>query len=577
MRSSFFGLNVGIQGLYTAQSALNVTNHNISNAETKGYSRQYAEISAARALPDGPRGMVGTGSEVTGIKQTRSTYIDTKFWSMSTDLGQYKIKNEMLGQLELLFNEPSDTGYNTTMGDFYSALQTLSTNPAEDAMVVNFIDSSESFAEYFNNVGKQMVNSQREANFGVKTSVIQINVIAEQLAAINSQIGNLELNGVTANDLRDERVKLIDQLSEIVNIEAKELTDINGKKKFAVSINGQSLVYGNAVNRLVTVPRANLNNPEDDPDLYDINWESGARLYLNNSTTSGSLKGYLDVRDGNNSENFKGAVVSKTTGPPHLIVVDNISRHDIPSEGTFRIGSTVIEYTDISYNNATTPPQMTFTLAAAPPASVSALDKVEIGEAVGYKGVPHYIKKLNEFVRTMAQEFNTIHKQGNTNTGTELFNYEGFNGVPPLVETEANDFSYNQINIHNFSFSQKIVSDNSLLLTSYEGNGESASNLLVDLLNTKFDVDMFKKGKPDSFMQSLISELGIDSKQAQSFESGQANLTKLIENQRKSISSVDLNEETADMVRFQQAYNLSAKIISVMDEIYNVMINQLVR
>ncbi|PKM52693.1 MAG: flagellar hook-associated protein FlgK [Firmicutes bacterium HGW-Firmicutes-7] len=579
MRSSFFGLNIATQGLYTAQTALNITTHNIANAETNGYSRQYAEISATRALPDGSRGMVGTGAEVTGIFQLRNTYIDSKFWSMSTDLGQYKVKNELLGQLELLFNEPSDTGYNVTMGNVYSSLQALATNPAEDAMVTNFINSADSFAQYFNNIAKQMVNYQREANFGVKTSVTQINFIAEQIATINSQIGNMELNGGVANDLRDKRVKLVDQLSEIINIEAKELTDVNGKKRFTISINGQSLVDGNAVNLLKTVPRTDLNNPEDQADLYDIYWQSGKKLYLNNSAASGTLKGYLDVRDGNNSNNFKGNIDSIITAPAPgapAIVVDNISRHDIPTSGTITIGKEVLEYTDISYSGG----QITFTLTAAPPASVAVNQKVEIGEAVAYKGVPYYIQKLNEFVRTMAKEFNTIHKKGNNNTGTELFNFEGYTGAPPqdpLVEINDN-FSYNQINIHNFSFSQDIIRDNSKLLTSAtDGIGESANDLLLEMLNTKHDVDMFKKGKPDSFMQSLISELGIDSKQAASFEKGQANLTNLIENQRKSISSVDLNEETADMIRFQQAYNLSAKIISVMDEIYNVTINQLVR
>lgn len=578
MRSSFFGLNVATQGLFTAQGALNITNHNISNAETKGYSRQYADISATRALSDGRRGMVGTGAEITGIYQARNTYIDSKFWSMSNDLGQYKIKSEMLNQVELLFNEPSDTGYNEIMGDMFTTLQTLSTNPAEDAMVTNFINSADSFAQYFNNIGEQLVDIQREANFGVKTAVTQINFIAEQLTTINSQIGNLELNGGAANDLRDERVKLIDQLSEMVNIETKETIDINGKKKFVVTINGQSLVEGSTMNALEIVPRATLNNPEDQPDLYDVYWKSGKKLYLNNETSSGTLKGYLDVRDGNNGENYKATIVSNVAGPPQQVVVEGMSRHDIPTAGMITVGNNQYEYTNMTYDNAAIPPQMTFTLSTAAPALV-ANTKITVGEAVAYKGIPYYIDKLNTFVRTMAKAFNEIHKTGNGGNNTEMFNFTGYTGTPPqLAFDETNLYTYNQINIHNFAFSQEIIEDNTLLQTSADaGAGESANDLLVELLNLKHDVDLFKKGKPDSYMQSIISELGIDSKKAQNFKSGQENLTNLIENQRKSISSVDLNEETADMIRFQQAYNFSAKIISVMDEIYDVTINQLVR
>lgn len=578
MRSSFFGLNVATQGLFTAQSALNVTNHNISNAETKGYSRQYAEISATRALPDARRGMVGTGAEITGIYQARNTYIDSKFWSMSTDLGQYKVKSEMLGQLELLFNEPSDTGYNEIMGDMFSALQTLSTNPAEDAMVSNFINSADSFAQYFNNIGKQLIDTQRDANFGIKTCVTQINFIAGQLATINNQIGNMELNGGAANDLRDERVKLIDQLSEIINIETKETTDINGKKRFSVTINGQSLVDGPALNTLKVVARATLNNPEDQPDMYDVYWQSGKKLYLNNEATSGTLKGYIDIRDGNNGENFKASVVVNNPGPPQSIEVQGMSRHDIPESGIINVGVNTYEYTSVAYDNLAVPPQMTFTLSLTAPVLVGT-PNITIGEAVDYKGIPYYMQKLNTFVRTMAKEFNEIHKTGNGNTGTEMFNFKGYTGLAPqLALDESNPYTYNQINIHNFAFSEDIINDNKLLLSSATaGAGESASDLFIKMVNLKHDVTIFTKGKPDSYMQSAISELGIDSKKATSFMKGQENLTKLIENQRKSISSVDLNEETADMIRFQQAYNFSAKIISVMDEIYNVTINQLVR
>jgi flagellar hook-associated protein 1 FlgK len=123
MGSAFFGLNVSTQGLYTAQTALDIVNHNISNAELKGYSRQYAEIKASRALPNSSRGMIGTGAEVLSVKQYRSSYLDNKYWGMSTDLGQYTVKEEMLSQLELLLQEPSDSGYATRFADVFDSLQ----------------------------------------------------------------------------------------------------------------------------------------------------------------------------------------------------------------------------------------------------------------------------------------------------------------------------------------------------------------------------------------------------------------------------------------------------------------------
>lgn len=573
MRSSFFGLNIASQGLFTAQTALNITNHNISNIETPGYSRQYAQIKATRPLPDGKRGMIGTGAEVIGIYQHRSTYIDNKYWSMSKDLGQYTIKNEMLTQIELLFNEPSDTGYNTYMADLFAKLQGLSTNPSEDAYRANFIDSAVTFADYFTNLGERLDSYQRDANFGIKASVTEINNIAEQIGALNVQIGNIELNGVVANDLRDERALLLDQLSQIINIDAKEFIDINGKRSFTVSINGQHLIDGNSVNYLEVVARTNLNNPEDTLDLYDVQWESGKRLYLNNANTSGRLKGYLDIRDGNNGENFKGTIDSVSGSTPPTLAVSGVSRSDIPSSGELVIGLNTIKYTGFTYDDATN--TVTFTLDGTVPASATPGNQVRIGEAVDYKGIPYYKQQLNLFVRTMAMKFNEIHESGNGGMGKPMFTFDGYN--PGDLDLSAKS-TYNQITVNNFRFSEEIYRDNSLLYTSEtSGVGEGANDLLLKLADLKQDQNMFERGKPDSFMQALISEIGIDGKQAESLKKGQENLTRLIENQRKAISSVDINEETADLIRFQQAYNLSAKMIAVMDEIYEVTINQLKR
>jgi len=652
MRSAFFGLNVSTQGLYTAQTALDVVSHNISNAALKGYSRQYADIKATRALPNSSRGMVGTGAEVLNIKQYRSTYLDNKFWNMSTDLGQYEIKEEMLGQLELLLQEPSDSGYSVRFSDVFDSLQELANDPGNDTVRLNFVDNLSSFATYFNKVGEQLNDYQNDANFGVKTSVERINFYAAQIAAVNNQIQNMELNGSIANDLRDERVNLIDELSKIINIDAKELEDINGKKTFKININGQSLVDGNSAKYLEAVPRKSMNNAEDVPDLYDIYWAvndtsnfdgsvvsgggtntivvdsvnrtdiptSGAilidgvsynytdalyndgtgemtftldpaplppavistvevevdtlgrKLYLDGPTVTGELKGYLDIRDGNNGDNFTGTV-SAGAGT-NAVTVTGISRNDIPESGYIKFDG--LEYKYDSIVHTVGPPEnMTFNLDSVtlPPVGVTT---AEIGKSVTYKGIPYYIEKLNNFIRTVASRFNELHEAGEGGTGVELFAYNSFTGAPPLDETD--DFTYNQININNFSVNPDVLNNLDNLLTSATVNaGESANDILVSMMNLRHDVDMFSQGEPDNYMQGIISELAIDTSQAKSFKSGQENLTRLISNQRESYSGVDLNEETADMIKYQQAYNLSAKMISVMDEIYDVTINQLKR
>ncbi len=579
MASSFFGLNVATQGLYTAQTALNVTGHNIANAETEGYSRQYVIQQATRPLPNFGEGMVGTGSEITNVSQYRSVYVDTKYWNTNTDLGQYEVKSEMLTQLESLMNETSDTGISAHLSDLFDNLSTLSTNPAEDAMKANFTDACDSFADYFNSLASQLEDYQRIANLGVKTSVDEINRVADQIGTLNSQISNLEISGASANDLRDERAKLVDELSAVINITAVESTDVNGKKSFAVKINGQTLVDGTNVNNLEVRSRESLSNPEDESDLYDIYWSTGQRLYINTTSASGKLKGYMDVRDGNNGENF----TATATGPvvADTLTVSGCSKTDVPASGTVVIGGQKVDYASVDYDDATG--IMTFNLEPGQTITATGTD-VRIGESVDFKGIPYYTQQLNEFVRTMAWNFNQTHQSGDGNTGQELFgyaeyaDYQGTAGSLDTTGLTTRPSSYNEITIDNFSFNQNILEDYGLLKNTVNtDSGESASDVYLNLMALQHDADIFEKGEPASFIQSIVSELGIDTKKADTFQKSQDNLVTLIRQQREAISSVDVNEETTDLLRFQQAYNLSAKMISVMDEVYDVMINQLVR
>lgn len=569
MRSSFFGLNVAQQGLYTARTALDITNHNISNAETVGYSRQYGVQKALAPLSNASRGMVGTGSEIATVAQYRNEYLDYKYWNMNKDLGLYEVKSSALTQMELVFNEPTEVGFTAYFDDVFKTLQGLSKNPSDEASKTNFVNSLTSFTKYITDISLQMDSLQNEANFGVNQSVDHINFLATQIATINQQIGNLELTGDRANDLRDERMRLVDTLSKVISVDTKINKDVNGVETMDITINGQQLVHGSTMNLLEVRQRDFIQNPEDNVDMYDIYWESGKRLYTENPALSGELKGYLDVRDGNNSDNFKGTIAAGA-GTAN-ITVNGVNRHDLPLSGQIVVNGLKLDYSSFTYNDATG--DMDFTLDPATPCPAGATT-CSVGSPIPFKGIPYYVQQLNEFVRTFSRSVNAVHQAGDNNTGQPLLTFSGYTGIPPL--NAGLPSSYDQMTIHDFGVNAAIVDDVSLLKTKFNASeGESANDLVLALNELRHDSNMFAKGVPDNFIQALISELGIDSKQINSFKTGQEQLTSLITNQRLSISDVDLDEEATNMVRFQQAYNMSAKIMQVFDELYNVTINQL--
>ncbi|QUI21452.1 flagellar hook-associated protein FlgK [Vallitalea pronyensis] len=562
MGSSFFGIHVATQGLYTARINLDITNHNIANAETPGYSRQYGIQSAMRPLPKHGMGMIGTGSEILKINQYRNLYLDVKFWNNNSHLGEYEVKNFQTSSVENLLNELNETGISKHFSDMFDNLGKLATTPGDPSFRNNFIDKASSFAMVFNDIGEQLREQQREANFSIKTKVDQINYCAERIATLNSQIEAMEFSGMQANDLRDKRANVVDELSKIVNVDVEEFQDINGKKTYSVKLNNYSLVEGTDTNVLEVKPRDFLKNPEDEPGLYDINWKGGPSLNLYSTTLEGELKGYIEMRDGNNGDNFTGTLVADINPASDKMLIEGINRTDLPASGEVRIGTQIIEYKSYQVVGG----NIEFTL----PGSITVTaGPASIGENVPYKGIPYYAERMNHFIRTIAEQFNNIHDDGVDELGAHgipLFEYDGYTGT----------MDYNLMTIDNVRFSPDIIADVSKLLTKLKPiDGESDAVLIKKMLKLRHDNNVFSKGQPENYIQSIIGELGIDKEQAKSFMDGQIDMSNMIQNQRLSVSGVNINEETTNLLKFQQAYNLSAQAIKVFDEIYDVTINRM--
>ena len=248
MSESFFGLNIAVRGLYTAQKSLDVVNHNLNNVNTPGYSRQQAIQVAARpmALYDGT-GMMGTGSDISGVKRVRDEYLDFKYWSENINMGEWQAKQEVLSDIEVTFNEPSNSGFTTIMNDFYNSLQELAKDPGSTAVRSLVRQKGVTLAKYFNSTAAHFEKLQYDVNYRIQTKVSEVNSYATQIQQLNRQIYIAELDGNAANDLRDQRTLMVDKMSKIVNIEANEvvagkLPNGSDDKHFVITISGKAIV-----------------------------------------------------------------------------------------------------------------------------------------------------------------------------------------------------------------------------------------------------------------------------------------------------------------------------------------------
>ncbi|KAB3526647.1 flagellar hook-associated protein FlgK [Alkaliphilus serpentinus] len=516
MRSTFTGFNTVRSGLFAAQRALDITGHNISNVNTKGFSRQRLNQVQSNPLRlFGGQGTLGTGVDTISITQFRNEFLDFKYRSEVKTQGYWEAKRDGLKFIEAIFNEPSDSGITTVMDELFSSFQELSKNPESQTTRALVRQRGITFTNTVNHMYSQLEKMARDLNFDVETTVTSINAYAEQIALLNEQIHRLESDGSHANDHRDQRNMLVDELSKLVNIDMIEVQDPNDKSgngknnKMVLQINGQPLVYHNRVNKLDTSTSV-ASTFDNQIHMKQVKWANGDTI--DTKALSGDLKGLLDLRDGLSAET---------------------------------------------------------------------------------KGVPYYIHQLNNFVNTFANEVNKIHASAYGLTGTNGVAFFTVQGVAtpalalPLDDTPdkliynpGNHGAYipelGNISAKNIKISLDIDADPNKIAASAEANllpGDGSRALALSQL--RHDFAMFSEGKPEDFVKALISNLGVDTQEAIRMTDNQSFLVEQINRQRESIAGVSLDEEMSNMVKFQHAYNASARMVTTMDEMLDTVINKI--
>lgn len=608
MPSTFFGLTIATSGLNAYQVALNTTANNISNVQTEGYTRQVANRVASDSLRVYQKyGAVGTGVTTTSIKQVRNEYYDAKYWYNQSSVGLYETRLNYLQQIENYFiDDDTSKGFSTILNTMFNALDTLKNNASDVNIRQQFIGSAQNFATYFNSVSLGLTDIQESVNDEIKSTVMNINAIAEKIAILNKQINVIEIQGAYANELRDQRALLIDELSAIVPTEVFEVpvTDTNhpdeptGATYYTVKIGGQLLVDTYDYNSLMCVSRENKVNQTDSDGLYDIKWEkTGNTFAAGASYMSGSLKALFDIRDGNNGENFSGAASVEDSmhvriDSPSINAIVGIT---MPEEGTLHINGRDYNYVGFTYEEDADGNITSYTFELEDALSTEERAKVDgksaaIGSAVDSMGVPYYMAQMNQFLRSFAVRFNDILKKGvdlkgdktdyyafftgeDTVTGEEyVFDGLDENGNP--VKGSAAD-SYYKLTAGNICVSNICVKNPELLATTVDITGKGgvdAYDLVEDLAKLKSDVVLYRGGTADGFLKCMIADISIDTQESKIFSQNYANIASTIESQRMSISGVDEDEEALDLIKFQNAYNLSSKMISVMAEVYDRLI-----
>lgn len=613
MTSQFFGLNIAASGLRASNASLNTTANNISNANTDGYSRQQVKQEAANALRVfATYGCAGAGVETIAIERVRDSFYDVKFRNNEQLLGTAAQKNYYNSLIEEYLEDDGNTGFSTLFNKMKASIQSVMTAAGTTETKATFVSDMKALTEYFNNVYNSLQNEQADINSEIKLCADRISAISQEIASINKQINIIEMTGAKANELRDKRDLMVDELSKIISVETKEtpIVDennpdrITGATRYQIWVaNGYELVDTYEYKKMICVSRETdgSTNQNDIAGLFDIKWGYGsykdgdnvaelADFALDSTLIGGELQGLLAMRDGNNGQYFHGksSDVYETGDGRVAVQVDvtasylmDMNKCTIPEDGRIHIGAKDYMYDSWDYDGVST---YTFYCDKASLTSIpDNFKNVSIGYANSYQGIPYYMEQMNEWIRKFSDSVNQIMVNGYTSdslegvnilTGSMDMNSAAQYSYAQLTTLSENK-GYYKLRGGNFAVNEVLADNADRLATKADiTEGESEFGNLTkfnEMLDTK---KIFRGATSGEYLTKVLADVALNRSNSNTLEETYTSLEKTIKNQRLSDTGVDEDEEASNLVKYQNAYTLSSKMIQTLTEIYDRLILQ---
>ncbi len=453
----FQGLEVGKRALLSHQLVLQTIGHNIANVDTPGYTRQRVRISPSS--PEiSPLGSIGTGIQVDDIRHVRDLFLGQQYREANKSFGRWSYKQKTLSQIEMLVNEPQDSSLNDLLNQFWDAWSDLSTNSDSSNHRRMILSKADQLINAFHQLARQLSSLRDAIDRDLAGMTEEVNRLTTGIGALNHQIKTAELDGNLANDLRDERDRLTDELSAIIDVRTVDKD------------NGATIVYMGA---MVIV---------DGSDSFEI----GADV----------------VNDG------------------------GISTHHLVWKGTgVRLKNLSGELAGLTESRDIT--------------------------------IPGYIEELNDLARTLVQQVNAIHESG--------YGYQSSLTGVSFFDPDFTDAATIQLNLD-------VVQDINKVCASSSPDGDNLVALqMADLRHAAVMAN--NTMTINDFYSSLVANLGVETSEAISLSDNYELLRHQVNNARQSVQGVSLDEEMANMVKCQHAYDAAARVITVMDQALDTLIN----
>ncbi len=453
-----------------AQTALQTTSHNVSNMNTPGYSRQRVNLQADNPYNYTGVGQLGTGVKMSGVVRVVDDYVTKQIQEETSSYSRHATKSDALSQLEMIFDEPSETGLSAGFSRVYAAWNYLGSSPELATAKTMVSQESQTLTDTIKQMANQIEGLEGDTLYSIEKDVLDFNEKVGQLSTLNKQIFNVVIKGQTPNDLLDQRDRLTTELASIAGVSI----DYDKFQGVKLTLDGNAVLDGDTIQKL--------------------------------AVQSGGAKGELELQGADGSVKAIAIENGSIKGSQEALAVINDK-------------------------------------------------KVE----------------LNQLAYSFATAVNTVH-------GKEFFT---------VSQTDA---------AKNITVNEDIKADTSLINAgkyldkSAAGDGSRATAISA-LASTKlnyFQADFAGEYDPDTMKfkpqtsgtttngayNDMVTSMGIIKQQADNIAASQSEVLGFLEDRRSSISGVNMNEEVVDMMKFQSAFQANARIISIIDEMLDTLINR---
>lgn len=621
MANSFAGIEIGKRSLMAHSTQIQTAGHNISNADTEGYSRQRVIVKSFEPIyrPDLERAMVpgqiGQGCDVESINRIKDELLESRIVEQKNVESYWETRDKYYSMIESVYNEPNDVSVRTNMDKFWQGWQELSTYPESDAARLAVVVRGQTLTNSIQQQYKSLRGIGDQINGDIEAVVKQVNDLSRQIASVNGEIVRSKGLGDNPNDLMDRRDLLVEKLSSLINVTVTQ----KDPDEFMVHTDGQIIVQGNLARQIETVGQLDNNG------YGKLMWSD---TKLDAEFHGGTLGALVELRDKDirteiqslntmalNFADLVNDVHRNAIGKNNTTGLDFFVQHDFVENvnGNYDRNGDGVEDTSYIF-------RMTGTNALKMQEQIGLSGTMTINGASGNIDVAYFstdtvedvINRINDSngeVKAYLDRNSCLVLKATSSKGMEnpdfvirhvedsgmfLTGYSGilqgsgadnaydFNranavdvlaGAQFAVSPVLNPSAYIEVN----GLIQNDVSSVAAAFKNSQGFAEpsdgKAAVEMAAIRNTKIMIGSQRTF--DDYFADTITNVGLKGEQAQNQLATQNKIMGDLRDLRDSISGVNIDEELADIIKFQHGYNVAAKFISVQDELLDTLINRL--